>query len=61
VQNSPPGPLGKRIVAWIVLICAGLLALKLVAVVFFGILQLLFTIALIAVVAIGVLWALRHI
>ena len=60
VESSPFGTLGKRIVAWVVLVCAALLALKLVAVIFFGALQAIFMLALVVVAAFGVLWALRH-
>ncbi len=55
------GPTAKRIFAWIVLILAGLLALKLVSVIFFGVLQALFMIFLVVLAAVGVMWALRHI
>jgi hypothetical protein len=61
VQNSPFGTLGKRIVAWVVLVLAALLALKLVAAIFFGLLQAVFMIALVVVAVFGVLWALRHV
>jgi hypothetical protein len=53
-------PLAKRIVAWVVLILAGLLALKLISVIFFGVLQALFMIFLVVLAAVGVMWALRH-
>ena len=53
-------PLAKRIVAWIVLVLAGLLALKLISVIFFGVLQALFMIFLVLLAAVGVVWALRH-
>jgi hypothetical protein len=54
-------PLAKRIVAWVVLVLAGLLALKLISVIFFGVLQALFMIFLVVLAAVGVMWALRHI
>jgi hypothetical protein len=60
VQNSPFGVLGKRIVAWVVLVLAALLALKLVSIIFFGLLQALFMIFLVVLAAVGVMWALRH-
>ena len=55
------GPTEKRIVAWVVLVLAGLLALKLISVIFFGVLQALFMIFLVVLAAVGVMWALRHI
>jgi hypothetical protein len=61
VQNSPFGSLGKRIVAWVVLVLAALLALKVVAAIFFGVLQAVFMVFLLVVAAFGVLWALRHV
>jgi hypothetical protein len=61
VQNSPFGSLGKRIVAWAVLVLAALLALKVVAAIFFGVLQAVFMVFLLVVAAFGVLWALRHV
>jgi hypothetical protein len=61
VQNSPFGTLGKRIVAWIVLALAALLALKVVAAIFFGVLQAIFMVALLVAAAFGVIWALRHV
>jgi hypothetical protein len=60
VQNSPFGTLGKRIVAWVVLVLAALLALKIVAAVFFGLLQAVFMVFLLVLAGFGVLWALRH-
>ena len=54
-------PLAKRILAWAVLVLAAIVALKVVAWVFFGLLQALFMIALLAAVVLGALWALRHV
>jgi hypothetical protein len=61
VQHSPFGALGRRIVAWVVLVLAALLALKIVAAVFFGLLQAIFMVFLLALAGFGVLWALRHV
>ena len=61
MQNSMLGTLGKRVVAYLVLILAGLLALKLVAVIFFGVFQALFMVILVIAAAAGAVWALRHI
>jgi len=61
VQNSALGTLGKRVVAYLVLILAALLALKLAAAVFFGLLQAVFMVVLLLAAGVGVVWALRHI
>ncbi|HYM57405.1 MAG TPA: hypothetical protein VES79_05525 [Solirubrobacteraceae bacterium] len=61
MQNSPLGPLGKRIVAYLVLIAAAILALKVIAAVFIGLLQAVFMVVLILAALGGVFWALRHI
>ena len=61
MQNSPFGTLGRRIVAWVVLVLAALLALKVVAAIFFGVLQAIFMVALLVAAAFGVMSALRHV
>jgi hypothetical protein len=61
VQNSLLGPLGKRIVAYVVLFAAAILALKVIAAVFIGLVQALFMVVLIIAALVGVFWALRHI
>ena len=61
MENSAFGALGKRIVAWVVLILAALLALKIVAAIFFGVLQAIFMVCLLVVAGFGVLWALRNV
>jgi hypothetical protein len=60
VHNSALGNLGKRAVAYLVLVLAGLLALKLVAAIFFGFLQAVFMAVLVLAAGVGVVWALRH-
>jgi hypothetical protein len=59
-QPGTFGTLGRRLVAWIVLLAAGLLVLKLLVGFVVGILQTVMIIALLAVAGIAVLWALRH-
>ena len=61
MENSTFGTLGKRVVAYIVLIFAGLVALKLVAMIFFGLIQAVFMVLLVVAAAFGAVWALRHI
>jgi hypothetical protein len=52
--------LGKRVLAWIVLIALALLSLKIIAAIFFGFLQALFMIVLIVGAVVVLFWALRH-
>jgi hypothetical protein len=60
MENSALGTLGKRVVAWIVIAAVAVLAIKLVVGAVFGFITMIFTLALIAVAIVGVLWALRH-
>ena len=52
--------LGKRALAWIVLIAAALLALKLAWGAVFGLIQLVFTLVILVAVGMAVLWAVRR-
>jgi hypothetical protein len=52
--------LGKRALAWIVVIAAALLALKLIAGAVIGLITLIFTVVVIVAIAMAVMWALRH-
>lgn len=52
--------LGKRALAWIVVIAAALLALKLIASAVIGLITLVFSIAVIVAIGLAVMWALRH-
>jgi hypothetical protein len=61
MQNSALGNLGKRVIAWIVIAAVVVLALKLIVGAVFGFVTMIFTLALIAVAVLGVLWALRHV
>jgi hypothetical protein len=61
VQNSLLGTLGKRIVAFVVLFAGAILALKIIAAIFFGLLQAFFLIVLVIAAIVAVFWALRHI
>jgi hypothetical protein len=60
MQDSARSGLGTRILAWVVLGIVALFALKLAFGLVLGLMQALFTIVLIALVAMGVLWALRR-
>jgi hypothetical protein len=61
MQNSALGNLGRRVLAWLVIAVVVVLAVKLIAGAVFGFVTMIFTLALIAVAIVGVLWALRHI
>jgi hypothetical protein len=61
MQNSALGNLGKRVLAWILIAAVAVLAIKLIVGAVFGFVTMIFTLALIAVAIVGVLWALRHI
>jgi hypothetical protein len=61
MQNSALGNLGKRVIAWILIAAVAILAIKLIIGAVFGFITMIFTLALIAVAIVGVLWALRHI
>ena len=52
--------LGKRVVAWVVVAAAAVLALKLVAGAVIGLVTAVFTIALAVAVIGGLIWAFRH-
>jgi hypothetical protein len=60
MQNSALGNLGKRVLAWIVIAAVAILAIKLIIGAVFGLVTMLFTLALIAAAIVGVMWALRH-
>jgi hypothetical protein len=60
-QGSAVSTLGKRVLAWVVIAVAAILALKLVAGVVIGLVTAVFSIALAVVVIAGLIWAWRHI
>jgi flagellar biosynthesis protein FliQ len=60
-MDDTAGSLGRRALAWVIIIAVAVIALKLAIGAVFGILQALISIALLVVVVMGVLWALRHI
>jgi hypothetical protein len=60
-MDETAGGLGRRVLAWAILIAVAVIALKLAFGVFFGLIQAVISIALLLVVVMGVLWALRHI
>jgi hypothetical protein len=60
MENSARSGLGTRILAWALLVVVALFALKFLFGVVLGLIQFVVTLAVLAVVALGVLWALRH-
>ena len=60
-EPSAFGALGRRLVAWIVLIAIAVIALKVVFGIVAGIVSALLWTALLAALAVGVVWALRHV
>jgi predicted lipid-binding transport protein (Tim44 family) len=60
-EESFLGGLGRRLLAWAVLLVALIVALKLVGAIVFGFLQMVVTIVLVISVAIAVIWAVRRI
>ena len=61
MENSARSGIGSRILAWALLVLVALVALKFAFGIVFGLIQAIFTLGLLAAVALGVIWALRHI
>jgi hypothetical protein len=60
MQNSALGNLGRRVLAWIIVIAVAVLAIKLIVGAVFGFFTMIVTLALIAAAIVGVMWALRQ-
>jgi divalent metal cation (Fe/Co/Zn/Cd) transporter len=60
-MDETAGGLGRRVLAWVIIIAVAVIALKVAFGIVFGLFQALISIALLVVVVMGVLWALRHI
>jgi hypothetical protein len=60
MQNSALGNLGKRVLAWILIAAVAVIAIKLIVGAVFGLVTMIFTLAVIAVAIVAVLWALRQ-
>jgi hypothetical protein len=61
MENSARSGLGSRLIAWAVLVLVALVALKFAFGIVIGLVQAIFTFALLAALALGVIWALRRI
>jgi hypothetical protein len=63
MENEPSafGALGRRVVAWVILIAIAVIALKVVFGIVAGLISALLWATLLVVLAVGVVWALRHV
>ena len=61
MEDTARSGLGTRVIAWAVLIVVALFVLKFAFGLVIGLIQFVFVLAILAVVALGVIWALRHI
>ena len=61
MENSARSGVGTRIFAWALLVILALFVLKFAFGMVLGLIQFVVTIAILAAVALGVIWALRHI
>jgi hypothetical protein len=61
MENTARSGLGSRIFAWVLLIVVALVVIKFAFGLVIGLIQMVITLAILAVVALGVIWALRHI
>ena len=61
MENTARSGLGTRILAWALLVVIALVVLKFAFGLVLGLVQMVFTLAILAAVALGVIWALRHI
>jgi hypothetical protein len=61
MENTARSGLGTRVIAWAVLIVVALFVLKFAFGLVIGLIQFVFVLAILAMVALGVIWALRHI
>jgi hypothetical protein len=59
-MDETAGGLGRRVLAWVIIIAVAIIALKLALGVVFGLIQAVISMAVLVVVVFGVLWALRH-
>ena len=60
MENSARSGLGTRVLAWAVLVLVAFVVLKFAFGIVFGLIQAIFTLALLAALGLGVIWALRH-
>jgi hypothetical protein len=61
MKHSPFGMLGRRLIAWIVLLAIAVIAIKIVIGIVAGIVMAVVWAALLVVLAGAVVWAVRHV
>ncbi len=61
MDDTARSGLGTRVIAWAVLIVVALFVLKFAFGLVIGLIQFVFVLGILAAVALGVIWALRHI
>ena len=61
MEDTARSGLGTRLLAWALLIVVALVVLKFAFGLVIGLIQMVVTLAILAAVALGVIWALRHI
>jgi hypothetical protein len=61
MNESVSGGLARRAIAWIIMIAVAVIALKIVIGIVAGLVATVFSLALLALLVVGVIWALRHI
>ena len=59
-SRSTVGTLARRVLAWVVLVAVAVILLKVAVGIVLSLVHAIVIIALLAVLGIGVLWALRH-
>jgi hypothetical protein len=60
-SNGTVATIGRKLVVWVVLVGAALLALKLMVGILVGFVQAVFTVALVIVAVVAVFWAWRRV
>jgi hypothetical protein len=60
MNESVSGGLARRAIAWIIMIAVAIVALKIVIGIVAGLVATVFSLALLVLLVVGVLWALRH-
>jgi hypothetical protein len=58
--RSTFGTLARRVLAWVILVAVAVILLKVAVGIVIGLFHAILIIALLAVLGIGVIWALRH-
>jgi hypothetical protein len=61
MENTARSGLGTRLLAWALLVIVALVVLKFAFGLVLGLIQMVVTFAILAAIALGVIWALRHI